>query len=820
MDITASTKKRFTNAFFNGEMINYIISVTLSFFTILCFKQIFKTFLGINTDISCLIAFIIGEITLFLLEKFFVYRSNALNGNVVQILYSVINAGIHLGLFALFSFIGKVAHFESSAVWLFAFVFISIINYAASRILIFDCLKPAAEFKNGRVYKCFFSNRFVVLSAIISSALILFIYSIYKAFPFGDTTILRMDLYHQYGPLFTELFYRVVQRKSFLYSWTAGGGSSFIGNYFNYLSSPLSAIIFLFDRDEIPYAITLIAALKSVLSAVFFTYYIKKSLNRHSAISASFGVMYSLSAYFLAYYWNIMWLDGMMILPLIALGIEKTINERNIVIYLISFVYILYSSYYIGYMTAIFSVIYFLAYFALTSKETDISAETELSGIKKFVYKLKSNRFIDRGLAFGSASVIAVMLCAVFLIPVYFVLKGCSATSDDIPSSASTYFTLFDFIQTQFAGLKTTIRSSGEDVLPNIYTSVLTLLLVPLFMLNKEIRIKEKTVYAVLIAFFLFSFNFNYANFFWHAMHFPNDLPYRFSYMYAFVMLIIAFKCLIHLKGTGVKEIGICALIWIAVIAVSSELPTEKFRETTVYINLGFILAWALVLFLIKNKTYSKGILSLFVIAVLICEVIIGDVNTDSLSFYNDLKEYNVNYSDYTKASSYIKDNDDGDYRYELCKLKTRMDDSLYDLEGMSIFSSMAYEKYSGLQYSLGSYGNRINSYTYNIQTPVYNMMYNLKYLIYKNEGTRPSTQLYTKVYNVDDDCAVYENDYYLPKAFCVNRDVDAWNTAEGNPFSVQAHQSLFHLKVSESDQLPDSLDQLTVLLKCEAQPV
>ncbi len=787
MDITVSTKKRFTNAFFNGEVINYIISVLASFLTIICFKQLFKTFFGIKTNIACLLAFIIGELVLFLLEKFFVYRSNALNGGFLQIIYAILNAGVHLGFFAAFSFLGNLIGIASSAIWLFAFVFISILNYAASRILIFDCLKNASEFKKGRVYRCFFRNRFVVLSAVVSFLLLAFIYSVYKTFPFGDITILRMDLYHQYGPLFTELYDRVVQRKSFLYSWTSGGGSSFLGNYFNYLASPFSALIFLFDRKDIPYAISMIAGLKSVFSAAFFTFYIKKSLSRHSAASAAFGVMYSLSAYFLAYYWNVMWLDGMMILPLITLGIENIVNKRKNGLFLISLVYIFYSSYYIGYMTAIYSVVYFLAYFLLTSPDNPIKFTSEKGGFAGFIDRLKNNRFVDRGLAFASTSVIAGLICAAFLIPVFFILRSCSATSDDFPSGLSIYFNLFDFLQTHFAGLKTTIRSSGEDVLPNIYSSVLALILVPLFMINKEIRIREKTIYALLIGFFLISFNLNYANFFWHALHFPNDLPYRFSYMYSFLLLVIAFKSLMKLKGIDIKEIGICSFIWIAIIAVSSELPTEKFREATPYICLGFILTWTLVLFLIKNKTYTKSIISLIFFAAVICEAILGDINSDSLSFYNSLKDYNVNYSDYTAASDYIRENDDGDFRYELCRLNTRMDDCLYDLEGMSIFSSMAYEKYSGLQYSLGNYGNRINSFTYNTQTPVYNLMYNIKYLIYKNEGTRPSTQLFTKYYNVNEECSVYENDYFLPKAFCVNRDIDIWSTAEGNPFTVQA---------------------------------
>ena len=87
-----------------------------------------------------------------------------------------------------------------------------------------------------------------------------------------------------------------------------------------------------------------------------FTFYLKKSLNRHSPASAVFGVFYAFSAYFLAYFWNIMWLDGMIILPLLVLGIENLINKGSGKLYLFSLVYILYSSYYMGYMLSLIHI--------------------------------------------------------------------------------------------------------------------------------------------------------------------------------------------------------------------------------------------------------------------------------------------------------------------------------------------------------------------------------------------------------------------------------------------------------------------------------
>ena len=92
-------------------------------------------------------------------------------------------------------------------------------NYYFDRLIVFDCVKKAEENKNGRLLRAFYENRFVVFSAAMTFVILGFFYMVYSAFPFGDTTILRMDLYHQYGPLFCELYDKVTDGGSFFYSW-------------------------------------------------------------------------------------------------------------------------------------------------------------------------------------------------------------------------------------------------------------------------------------------------------------------------------------------------------------------------------------------------------------------------------------------------------------------------------------------------------------------------------------------------------------------------------------------------------------------------
>ena len=129
----------------------------------------------------------------------------------------------------------------------------------------------------------------------------------------------------------------------------------------------------------------------------------------------------------------------MIMLPLIILGIENIINKGKCTLYIISLIYLMYSSYYIGYMVCIFSVIYFLVYFVISYTSGKI--DNNFISSKKLSFKrLFNNKFINRGLKFAVSSLFAGAVCAFFLIPVYRILSGSSATSDDFPTEIKSYF--------------------------------------------------------------------------------------------------------------------------------------------------------------------------------------------------------------------------------------------------------------------------------------------------------------------------------------------------------------------------------------------
>lgn len=58
-----------------------------------------------------------------------------------------------------------------------------------------------------------------------------------------------------------------------------------------------------------------------------------------------------------------MWLDAMVLFPVILLGIEKIINKGKPTLYCISLALMFFANYYMAYMICIFAVLYFLTYY-------------------------------------------------------------------------------------------------------------------------------------------------------------------------------------------------------------------------------------------------------------------------------------------------------------------------------------------------------------------------------------------------------------------------------------------------------------------------
>lgn len=605
------------------------------------------------------------------------------------------------------------------------------------------------------------NNKWLLLTFLLSSIVVSVIYTLQKIAPFGNNSMLDVDFYHQYGPLLNELYDRVKSGESLLYSFNTAGGMPFYKNFANYLSSPFNIILFLFKKENIVMAFSIIIGLKVVFASVTMQHYLNKNFKKNNFITVIFGLLYALSGYFCAYYWNIMWLDGMVFLPIIMLGINKIIEEEKPNTYIISLALMLFANYFIGYMICIFSVIYFLGLFWYQNN-----------------FKLKN--VVRKFLMFFISSLLAGALVAFILLPLFYSMSSISATGDLFPSTSSS-FSITDFIFNHITGVSRTVFASDILPLPNVYPGLISLVLILLLFLNKNVNIRFKILSVIAILFFFFSFNITTFDFIWHAFHVPNDLPWRYSFIYVFVLITIAYYSFSKIKDVSLFKVCISFAVVSIIILLAAKLSFENLDENKIITCIILLLLYFIIFVLLKNKVNKKVLYVILTLGVS-CEVIYGinsnwDINHDITVFMQDKKPYQ-------SLIKEIKKDDNGLYRIEKTDYLTLNDAAWYDYYGISAFSSMAYEDTAKAQRNLGLAGNNINSYYYKYyQTPVYNTMFNIKYLL----GNYIENDYYVPIDTKDNHTSIGYN-YSSSIMYAVNKEVEDLSLVSYNPILNQSN--------------------------------
>lgn len=594
------------------------------------------------------------------------------------------------------------------------------------------------------------NNIYVLYTLSISILIILVFFYINNITPFGSKDFTVIDFYHQYFPMTSELINRILNSKTLLFSFN--GSLPFIRNLYNYLSSPFNILLLPF-KDNLSTGFSLLIAIKAVLASTTICYYLTKNI-KNSILSIPISISYGFSSYYIAYHWNIMWLDGMIFLPLIILGLEKIIKENKSLLYIITLSISIFSNYYIGYMICIFTFIYFQFYYLLNYK----------FNIKDFFIKFKN---------YILYSIISIGIISIVVIPIYFSLSSISATKDTFPSIFETEFNIINFILNNFSLSKPTALISENIPLPNTSSSLLIFILIPLFFINKNINKKEKILYALLLLTLFLCMHNTFINFIWHGFHFPNDLPYRQSFIYIFITIIIAYKSLINIKYINTKKLLITLTVFILLIILSKIIKFDNLQNKVLIINTILLIIYFTILIInIKNKKYTQFAL-ITIVAIETCISCVYNIKPDhnGKDLDNSIKNY-----------QYIKNilpQENEFYRIEKIKHDTYNDPALNNYYGISVFSSMTYEDISKIQRKLGNGSNNINSYYYNLQTPIYNSMFNIKYLVGKFNYNK-------NFYKENKNEGIKEYKYPLSIAYKVNNNIKNWDTSSNNPFTVQ----------------------------------
>ena len=603
-------------------------------------------------------------------------------------------------------------------------------------------------------------SRDALIAAFVVPVVIMLIIFVQRGiFPFGEETFLRTDMYHQYAPFFSEFQYKLTHGGSLLYSWDVGMGVNFSALYAYYLASPFNWLLLLCPKGLVIEFMTYQIVLKIGLSGLSMAYYLRKHCETNDFGVAFFGIFYALSGYMAAYSWNIMWLDCIILFPLIVLGLERLVKDGKGMLYCLTLGLSILSNYYISIMTCIFMVLYFLALLVLDEE-------------------MHWEKFIGRGFQFAVYSLLAGGLSAVVLLPEIFALQMTASGDFSFPNTFTQYFPIFDMIARHIGNVETEI---GLDHWPNLYCGVAVLMFFILYLLCWKVSAKEKAVYCVMLLFFFASFSFNILNFIWHGFHYPNSLPCRQSYIYIFLVLFACYRAYMYLGETPWKHVtGAFAGAVVFVLMAQKLVTQDHFHFIVYYVAILFLALYlgAIALYQKGSRYYYPALF--YALAVVSLEAAVNtavtSVTTTSRTAYTDDNQAVEALADSVQPN-------DSFFRMEKVTRKTKNDGAWMHFPSVSLFSSTANADLSALFRKLGCESST-NAYSITGSTPLIDALFSVKYGIYSE---KPEDTPLRTVIGEQDDVWLYQNNYTLPVGFYVEPDFESkWNLETGNPADVQ----------------------------------
>jgi len=206
-------------------------------------------------------------------------------------------------------------------------------------------------------------------SFFVPFLLLIILWMVMGLAPFGNKNLLVSDLGTQYMPFLRAFKQQFQEGNLSVYSFSNGIGGPILALIAYYVVSPFNFLILLFPYEQLPIAILFIITLKIASMGSSMFYYLDKTYSRSSLYTLLFSTSFSLCGFVAAYSLNFMWLDALILLPLLIFSLQQLWEKKKYVLYSFFLFLTIITNYYMGYMVCIFAVCY-SAYWYFIKKQT------------------------------------------------------------------------------------------------------------------------------------------------------------------------------------------------------------------------------------------------------------------------------------------------------------------------------------------------------------------------------------------------------------------------------------------------------------------
>ena len=546
-------------------------------------------------------------------------------------------------------------------------------------------------------------NKNYILAIILPLVIMLIVYIFNHIYPFGDNILATGDGYNQYPGILNNFLNIIKGKENLFYTFKGLLGFNTYATlvYYTFNITNIFGLLFPNVMQFYNFIVIFKIMLCSLTMFIYLNYVRKRKINY------LFSTCYALSTYNLLYYFNYMWFDSVILLPIVMMGIEKIFKNDSYLLYVISLSCTIIFNFYIGYMICIFSVIYFI--------------------YKSIILGFNKSRILK----YLFYSILSGLISAFAIIPV--ILELLNGKAELISEFAKDYFKFdLDGIST-FYKLTFASFSNGdlEYGTPNVYVSMFIYINALLYFFNSRIKLKERLASLGICLFFLLSVSFNLLDYFWHMMSMPIFYPVRYSFIFSFFLIYLGFRNFIRYDKKNWKFNLVFYTLFVVIIIIgfvtSGNLDIDKRQNLMaklIYLGISFVFMFYYI-FMLNHKEFKK-----FIVYIVIIELSFNAF----LTFKNSGNEntYSKFINTYNFSNENISKIDDNDlYRIGFYDRTILNNGLLHEYNEISYFSSVRNSnvfKYSKNVLGITVSDNCSSKYYYN--DPIVNSLLGIKYII------------------------------------------------------------------------------------------
>lgn len=589
-------------------------------------------------------------------------------------------------------------------------------------------------------------------SFVLPVGLLMIAYAFVGVYWGSERSVLASDAFNQFAN-FHGSFRRVLTgENSLFYLWDTSLGLNYWALISYYLGGIFTPLVLFFPMGQMAQAIYVLTLLKVGCAGLAFAVYASHTFRINRWYIPALSSAYALMSFVGALTEIIMWLDTFVWLPLIILGINRVMEKGKPWLLFIAYFAMFVTNFYMGFIVGVFSFLYFLARLVVVSTHRKQAA-----------------------IAYLSTALLSGLASFIMILPTVLDLVNNGEKTDQVLRIKTQATGWLDLLMKNMVGVFDTTKYGS---IPFIYIGLIPLIFCLFYFVTPVIPWKHKVAYGLIFGVLIASFYLEPLNLFWHGFHAPNMFLFRYSFVFSFLVIMLAGYGLEAYDPLERGRLISIVLSLLILFSIGKFLIHEGFYDyilnLSFFVTVGFLLVYLFVVFVSDSLEKTGVVLCLAV-------VMIAETGVNTLAMQQGISAdwgyvshelYSGGYSNYAKAVDKAEKLSDGTFfRFENLDQQSQNESFLYGYSSISYFSSIRNRNASRVLKKLGytSHGTNLKAlYLNNLLIP--DALFDVKYNLVKENRTLGKYG-FDEVYH-DSQFRLYENEAALSLGMMVDRSV------------------------------------------------